>query len=815
MIEDRGNMEKDRYNFQEIDRAIKLITLPGEVYELRTVNSNKQPLYGYFNDPEKLASAAKKVSGTSNVQGVYLTINPVKPELLARTGGKDIRGAGTGSTTSDKDVLKRAALVVDIDSDIRAKGISATNEEKESALILANKVKEFLVLSGWPNPLLADSGNGYHLRWNIDLPNDQDSRYLVEGVLKSLAQKFNDGINKIDTVLYNASRICKLYGTLSAKGADMPDRPHRINYILEDGDSTIVPKEKLLEIAGDYTPKEVEQFEGEAIQTVATGLKLTAVPILFHNWKPEEMETVLDAYGITYNRMEWENGWKWQITCVFNEDHKSPDAYTMLMPSPSTGKFYPIYKCSHDSCSVPRWKAFISKLKQDQPEVKVELFEKSTQDDDFYEEPIDEYAVPALPLEILSGDYLGDLSSALTDGTFIPMGFARATLKTILGTALDGKVGFPGEEFIHMRHWNALISSRPEAGKGEIWKRLYEILKGPIFQTYDIELPKSGFFSSGEHAIKTLAMNDGKPHLAYFDEMKVLFEKGSGVGSTLFSRLLELYEQTSGGVGSLTHNTASFENVSLSMTGGFTIDGFEHSISGKGVGGDGFLSRMILEYSDGILYEGDWKPIDGTVANAALKGIRESLQYVYQKHEEVKDSAIPRFVPIEDEDAKMERMSFQKWLNQEKKDIEKRTPGASYASRIESHFKRDLLLRAIFSPEKRITKEFVIKSIRWAMHQLELRQALWPIDRGNDIEKFEKRILKAFREYGPLSKASLQRLSGAEKGSGGFNAWNPAWKNIIQSGYVALTPFKNKKKQEVFGLRDQTWNPEEKRWIDV
>ena len=120
------------------------------------------------------------------------------------------------------------------------------------------------------------------------------------------------------------------------------------------------------------------------------------------------------------------------------------------------------------------------------------------------------------------------------------------------GAMLDGKIGFPGEETLHLRHWNALISARPESGKSVIWERCLLFMKKMLVEKYGVILPHSGFFSSGEHAIRVLAENDGRSHLAYFDEMKSLFEKGSNTGSTLFSKLLELYEQKSAGVGSVT-----------------------------------------------------------------------------------------------------------------------------------------------------------------------------------------------------------------------------------------------------------------------
>lgn len=799
------------FDVKEITRAIKLITIPEHVYELRTVSPGGKTWFGYFSQPEKILTAAKKVSGSIGIQGVYLTINPVKPELLARTGGNDIFVSQHGGTTSDKDILRRSAFVIDIDSATRPSGISATDTEKETSKALAIKVKEYLSSLDWPTPLFADSGNGYHLRYNIDLPNDDESRSLIDSLLKSLAAKFNNGVDKIDTTLSNASRICKLYGTLSAKGADMPDRPHRINRIIEEGSNSLVPIEKLKEVIGNYKIEEKE-YDGPPVKTLSNGLKLTAVPLVFHNWTPEEMEAVLDGYGIQYRKLQYEEGWKYQINCLFNEDHHSPDAYTMLRRNAETGKFYPIYKCSHDSCSIPRWRAFVQKLKESNPEVSVSFFEDTTYYEE-YAEDVEEFTIPKLPEDVQRGDYLGDMAYALTKGTFIPIGFVRSTLKAILGAALDGKVGFPGEETLHMRHWNALISIRPESGKGVTWNRLMTFLKTPVIDTYGIILPKAGFFSSGEHAIKTLAMNDNTSQLIYFDEMKVLFEKGSQVGSTLFSRLLELYESKNAGVGSLTHSTSSFENVSLSMTGGFTSQGFEQAVSGKGVGGDGFLSRMVLEYSDAIPWEGDWDSIDGELTNPALKGLKDCLQWIYQKHEELKDTPTGVYIPIEDEDAKVERRKFQKWLNEQKQEIDERTPGAGYASRIESYFKRDLLIRALFTEEKRITKELTLKSIAWAKHQLTLRQLLWPIDQGGPIERFEKKIMKSIREHGPLSKEGIQKLCGIERTSGGFNGWNSAWRNILQSGYLVIMPFKNTKKKDVYGLRDAVWNREVRKWM--
>ena len=89
----------------------------------------------------------------------------------------------------------------------------------------------YLNNSGWPYPVTADSGNDAHLLYRIDLPNDETARNLVRKVLQALAGRFSTDSAKVDTAVYNASRIVRLYGTLTRKGDNVEDRPHRVSRI--------------------------------------------------------------------------------------------------------------------------------------------------------------------------------------------------------------------------------------------------------------------------------------------------------------------------------------------------------------------------------------------------------------------------------------------------------------------------------------------------------------------------------------------------------------------------------------------------------
>jgi hypothetical protein len=217
----------------EMLRSLKLLTEPDQVLELRLLKVQLEgyrtpvTMGGYFSDREALASAAAKYN--MSAQGIYITLNPINPALLARARDR-LRVAGKDfPLTNDSDVVRRLWLPIDFDP-IRPAGISATEQEHSLAIERAKQVRDALRAQGWPDPILADSGNGGHLLYRIDRPSDDN---LVKHCLEALALRFDDGNIKIDQAVFNPSRIWKLYGTISRKGDPLPNRPHRLARILE------------------------------------------------------------------------------------------------------------------------------------------------------------------------------------------------------------------------------------------------------------------------------------------------------------------------------------------------------------------------------------------------------------------------------------------------------------------------------------------------------------------------------------------------------------------------------------------------------
>jgi len=114
------------------------------------------------------------------------------------------------TSDSDTDVVRRRWLLLDFDPR-RPTKVPSTDAEHQSAREAAAWCRQWLESLGWPAPIFASSGNGYHLLYRIDLPNDQESANLVQNVLEavaaSVAGRGTDGpAVDLDRKVFNAAR---------------------------------------------------------------------------------------------------------------------------------------------------------------------------------------------------------------------------------------------------------------------------------------------------------------------------------------------------------------------------------------------------------------------------------------------------------------------------------------------------------------------------------------------------------------------------------------------------------------------------------
>ena len=315
-------------DLKPISEALGVLLEPNSVAELRAPNARGRTSSGYFNDHSLLTKAAAGLSGKA--PGVYVTLNPVRPDLLARGVNKVIQFAK--NTTRDSDILSRRWLGLDFDP-VRPSGISAAEAEHAAALERARRCADSLSKKGWPAPVSADSGNGAHLLYRLDIPNDTASTELVKGCLQALALLFDDDQVRVDLSTYNASRIWKVYGTLAAKGDNTPDRPHRHAKLLEVPPRIEVVSPELLAQLAAMVPTAPKEQSTKSSFDLAAWISDHKIPVIA--------------------KAPWNGGRKWILNpCPWNPEHTNRSAYIVQLAGGAIAA-----GCLHASCTGKDWAA--------------------------------------------------------------------------------------------------------------------------------------------------------------------------------------------------------------------------------------------------------------------------------------------------------------------------------------------------------------------------------------------------------------------------------------------------------------------------
>jgi putative DNA primase/helicase len=231
--------------------GVRVLAYHGGLVEARILAAPRAgTVSGYFDDLDALAKALGRWDGRGLL---YVTLNPVNPALLARAVNRLKPFAK--EATADADIERRVWFPVDVDPK-RPKGISSTQGELDAAVARRDDVVKFLGELGFPEPVRAQSGNGAHSLWAVDLPNDTETRGLVERALKALGARFTDERVALDESVFNAARIWKVYGSLACKGDATAERPHR-RAALESIPADLLPVEReLLEALAAMAPRE-------------------------------------------------------------------------------------------------------------------------------------------------------------------------------------------------------------------------------------------------------------------------------------------------------------------------------------------------------------------------------------------------------------------------------------------------------------------------------------------------------------------------------------------------------------------------------
>ena len=290
---------------------------------------------GYFTDVDAALAAVELVP---DYRAAWATLNPIDTTRLPH--GTAINPAGlrrTRNTAADEDMERRTGLLVDFDSPRYPKDSNSTDGEKQAAWVQAEGCRAYLRGLEWPEPLVADSGNGWHLQYAVALPNTAESAGLLRGVLAHLAARYP----MVDAGNFNAARVCKLYGTMTRKGPHSDERPHRRSAIVETGGGGIVTAEQLRALVP--APAREQDAPGDGSLDWLLGF------LTFH------------CVAIRSERRKVSDGWQIEIECPWVNEHSGESPRDTVV-SVIDGRYG--FRCLHGHCAARNWHAFRAELER-------------------------------------------------------------------------------------------------------------------------------------------------------------------------------------------------------------------------------------------------------------------------------------------------------------------------------------------------------------------------------------------------------------------------------------------------------------------
>lgn len=315
----------------ELRKAITTIKQDNELFEIRIISPrSKMPTSGYFKDVDTAVDCLKRTDLKDC--NVYIVLNNIDEACYSRVQKDSFKSVK--SATSDNDITARDWILVDVDP-VRPADTSSSKEQLAKAKQKMIDTRVFLVDQGLEKPIVAFSGNGYHLLFKIKLKNSKENADLLRSFLEALDELFTDDEIKIDTVNFNAARVCKLYGTLAQKGLNTEERPHRMSKIIQ-------------------IPSEVKPVDIEYIKKICNLVKKEQVkPNKYNNYNASNFELTewLTKYGINYTTTSYKSGTKYILDhCPFDENHTGKDAVMFQGSNGAIG-----FHCFHNSCSDKQW----------------------------------------------------------------------------------------------------------------------------------------------------------------------------------------------------------------------------------------------------------------------------------------------------------------------------------------------------------------------------------------------------------------------------------------------------------------------------
>jgi hypothetical protein len=311
----------------------------------------KQTEVGFYNDVNALVKDALANHGKRNV---YISLNLRQEELLHAAPPNSLN-PGEGGKIAD--VLQRNWLPLDIDTKRPNKRIAATQEELKQTLLLQDFIIDFLSSRGI-EAIKGMSGNGGHL---LILPTSypveehhkrgasQNDKLAV--LLRWFAHKFNNEHAEVDTAVFDAPRIWKMYGTTAIKGGNTQERPWR-TATFEAPHSLPSPVD-VLSLFSQEIEEQEQREEQEKPQRRTKENHISRKEENSSRWMKTFKGdlTTIDVVKLfeeanIYHQTTGTN--KHSVSCPWEHEHSTPDTQSTVVLWTPQDKI-PSFKCLHQS----------------------------------------------------------------------------------------------------------------------------------------------------------------------------------------------------------------------------------------------------------------------------------------------------------------------------------------------------------------------------------------------------------------------------------------------------------------------------------
>jgi putative DNA primase/helicase len=337
-------------------RFLKLMDHPRMV--IRTLPDSRE-VYGEWSDIDEFAPAVIRLSHAPDVPysaaGVYLVINPTFEQAFLNFAN----GHGDGKAVADRHIERRTDLYIDVDpTRFHPDGgkISASAAERDWAEATMERVVMIAAFHGFSEPVVVDSGNGFQVHFKIDLPNDDESKLLVKGVLKTFADMIDSERGHIDTTVNNAARLARMPGTYNRKGSHSDERPHRLASIVS------APESGVMEVTGGDTLRRFVATHGSAsTKCQASNNELPEITPALREQLVDELVAYFQLNGAPPVTHVTESEEKTVIHfgyCPFRgPEHADGDPSVLLWKSGAVS-----FHCFHSKCAEANWSKLQRKL---------------------------------------------------------------------------------------------------------------------------------------------------------------------------------------------------------------------------------------------------------------------------------------------------------------------------------------------------------------------------------------------------------------------------------------------------------------------